>query len=819
MRLSIRTKLLVLAIGSTGIVTFASLLLFAYESATANRARALGNLEQQVQSASDLIAQLEQESDRTIARFLDESERTLAARGGLSLGPSETMEIRDQVSGDSRRASLPRVLLGEAALTQDATQHGGWTPVEPLAAATGTSYAVFVRANEAGDMVRVATNSMHEGRRATGSYIPAQIAGDANPVITAVLAGREYGGFAEILGEPHATRYRPLRDASGRVWGMLGAGLPLTGLQHLFERLAATQVGETGYIFVIGTRGAEEGRYIVSKDLSRQGEDIIDVRDADGRPVIRELLDLALHNEGVSAHQYAWANGDEVEDKVSMVTLFAPWGWVVGAGVTEAEIRGATVALIVRAGSLGLLVFLLAAVFIWRVAAGIASRIERVTRAAGELASGRLDLTLREDRAGDEVTELVDSMLALTNSMRVKADTAAALARGDMSASLEAHPDDVLGVSMVKLQEAIKRLVADAGRVAQAISDGDLSVRVELAGHEGSFRDVLLRLNHTVESFAEPLQDALEVLTQMGAGDLRGRMKDSYRGEYKRIAEAVDDSVARLEELIRDVDAAADQVSSATKEISIGAQSMADSTTSRAQSTSDMSSALSHFSQLTVQNASRANESKQAVGVARDQAREGATQMHQLEETMRALDESARATGRVVDSIDEIAFQTNLLALNAAVEAARAGESGRGFAVVADEVRALALRTAKAAQESSSLIQTSIEQAKSSSTMASRLALTFGTISQTVDDILDVVSGVKDASEEQAQGITQFEEQIHDLGLTSQSDAATAEGAAATAHELDAQSRALRDRVASFQLREQSASPVYVSSAASAEYH
>ena len=86
--------------------------------------------------------------------------------------------------------------------------------------------------------------------------------------------------------------------------------------------------------------------------------------------------------------------------------------------------------------------------------------------------------------------------------------------------------------------------------------------------------------------------------------------------------------------------------------------------------------------------------------------------MGDLARNMGQIEADSDKTGKIIKTIDEIAFQTNLLALNAAVEAARAGEAGAGFAVVAEEVRNLAMRAAEAAKSTQTLLEGTIKQVK-----------------------------------------------------------------------------------------------------------
>ena len=112
---------------------------------------------------------------------------------------------------------------------------------------------------------------------------------------------------------------------------------------------------------------------------------------------------------------------------------------------------------------------------------------------------------------------------------------------------------------------------------------------------------------------------------------------------------------------------------------------------------------------MTKQNAGNAGKAKEMMGKASKVIEKVNNHMDEMTDAIAEITKSSEETGKIIKSIDEIAFQTNLLALNAAVEAARAGEAGAGFAVVADEVRNLAMRAAEAAKNTAALIERTIK--------------------------------------------------------------------------------------------------------------
>lgn len=152
-------------------------------------------------------------------------------------------------------------------------------------------------------------------------------------------------------------------------------------------------------------------------------------------------------------------------------------------------------------------------------------------------------------------------------------------------------------------------------------------------------------------------------------------------------------------------------------------------------------------------------------------------------------------TGKIIKTIDEIAFQTNLLALNAAVKAARAGELGAGFAVVAGEVRNLALRTTEAAKDTQNLIVDTVTEIDNGAELIKKTSEAFNIVIESNTRLAELIEKVSVSSDEQVQEIEQIHFIAEEINTLIQKNNADAESFISAASKLDVQARQLNDFV------------------------
>ena len=253
--------------------------------------------------------------------------------------------------------------------------------------------------------------------------------------------------------------------------------------------------------------------------------------------------------------------------------------------------------------------------------------------------------------------------------------------------------------------------------------------------------------------------------------------------------------VGPIKRIIRGLNEGADQVNDASGQVSSASQQLAEGASEQASSLEETSSALEQMAAMTRTNAENAKQANELGGQARVAAENGAKIMTRLSEAMTAIGDSSGEIGKINKAIEEIAFQTNLLALNAAVEAARAGEHGKGFAVVADEVRNLAQRAAQASKDAAALIDNSVEKAKQGTDIASEVANALGAIVGDVTKVTDLMNGITQASNEQAQGVDQVNTAVSQMDKVTQQNASGAEESASAAEQLAAQASAVKGTV------------------------
>jgi methyl-accepting chemotaxis protein len=198
------------------------------------------------------------------------------------------------------------------------------------------------------------------------------------------------------------------------------------------------------------------------------------------------------------------------------------------------------------------------------------------------------------------------------------------------------------------------------------------------------------------------------------------------------------------------------------------------------------------------ENASKANNLADG---ASDAAKQSSMQMDEMIVAMDSISESSKNISKIIKVIDEIAFQTNLLALNAAVEAARAGKHGKGFAVVAEEVRNLAHRSSKAAEETTELIESSVEKATRGSNVAQKTSKAMKQVEESIINVSTLIDEIATASKEQAVGVSQINIGLSQIDQVIQQNSATAEDSATVCVKLADQSSDLFSLLQKFALK------------------
>lgn len=360
----------------------------------------------------------------------------------------------------------------------------------------------------------------------------------------------------------------------------------------------------------------------------------------------------------------------------------------------------------------------------------------------------------------------------------------------------------ILFVVAATLHKSLKpiQIIVDA---ADEIAKGRLDIQIPAKSN-----DEIGLLANAFNTIAEGLKgiidDENDLLGEMAKGnfDVHTRAEKYYVGDFAPLLQSIRNIKNSLSGTLSQINRTSNEVATGSGQVSSGAQALSQGATEQAGAVEQLAATIGEISTKIESTAESATSASRKAKAVEGEAAESNRRMQEMLSAMSDISTSSNEIGKIIKTIEDIAFQTNILALNAAVEAARAGAAGKGFAVVADEVRNLASKSAQASKNTSTLIENSLRSVEHGRLIADETANSLSSVVSGIQEVASTIDEISEASSAEAGSVSQIQQGVEQISNVVQQNSATAQESAATSEELSAQAQALKALVSRFRLGE-----------------
>lgn len=357
-------------------------------------------------------------------------------------------------------------------------------------------------------------------------------------VYNSIMSESTYLGRSQIDGQWHWMGYEPIKDSSGTIIGALSVSVSEESyLEPVKETIDALKVGSTGYVYILNSRGT----YIVSENRQRDGENLWDVKDSDGRLFIQEVISKALQlDKGeYSTISYPWKNPEDPATREKLVALgyHKEIDWIIGSGIYKEEfeepimrIRNITIIVSVISIILGI-------AFAFVLQRNISRPLIEVTGAFSSLAKQDYTRTLEVKAGKNEIGKLVaayDRVVESTHytikKIKENMDNVAGIAEKlsssseEVNASTQQVASTIQQIAKGSQNQSLQVEVTD--KVVNELngSINKITQSIKTASHSANMTDQAARkgkeaaglANAKIKAIKESVSNSQQVISQLG---------------------------------------------------------------------------------------------------------------------------------------------------------------------------------------------------------------------------------------------------------------------------------------------------------------
>ncbi|MFV0562493.1 methyl-accepting chemotaxis protein [Malaciobacter mytili] len=338
-----------------------------------------------------------------------------------------------------------------------------------------------------------------------------------------------------------------------------------------------------------------------------------------------------------------------------------------------------------------------------------------------------------------------------------------------------ANMSKIINLNITKTKTALEEdriLIENTTQVALKIKEGYLNNKITATTNNRSLNELKNVINEMLQNLSANISNILEVLTSYTNHDYRPKVETSnIKGEILNLCENTNKLGSAVTTLLQENKKIGIDLKNSASKLLTDMEKLSQGSNSTAASLEETAAALEEITSTIINNNVSIQEMTKLANEVTKDVKVGENEAINTTKAMDEINEQVSAINDAITVIDQIAFQTNILSLNAAVEAATAGEAGRGFAVVAQEVRNLASRSAEAAKEIKSLVETATLKANQGKEISDIMITGYSKLNTNISSTLRIIGDVANASKEQQSGIEQINDAITQLDQQTQRNA------------------------------------------------
>ncbi|HEY0287635.1 MAG TPA: methyl-accepting chemotaxis protein [Pseudomonas sp.] len=263
------------------------------------------------------------------------------------------------------------------------------------------------------------------------------------------------------------------------------------------------------------------------------GQDLSAIKDPDGFQVFNEMVSLA-RAKGAGTVNYRWPKpgATEAVEKTSYITLFTPWGWIIGSGIYVDDVQVEFRQQVWQAAAISAGIVMIMTLLLIGIARSIVRPLNATVQAMANIASGESDLThsLQTD-GNDEVTQLGRHFNAFTTKLRhvITQLQLSAVGLGQASTDLGSNADqaqlrsqqqsqqmELVATAVNEVTYGVQDVARNAEHAASEMRDAESQAQQGQANIDSSLKQID-HLSGTINQAVEVIRTLSSESTQIGS--------------------------------------------------------------------------------------------------------------------------------------------------------------------------------------------------------------------------------------------------------------------------------------------------------------